>query len=235
MQPTSICTTCGAELPVEARFCRNCGQRSSRFDPASVTEGTTRLLETPERPSPSPFNQNVYEHPGHLAHATSRIHPQDNPTSRNLETTQTTSGRWMMFGLIAFATIALVLTGLLITLRNRTAATVTPPVVTRPGVPPIHPPPPPVGIAQGTGISHELIYPGAQTTMEITDASEGDVLQLQTSDSLDKVASWYMEKLKPSKVVRMPGTNVILEADEMKAIITAKGDGTSILLKQGDD
>ncbi|MGA9996120.1 MAG: hypothetical protein WBP93_11945, partial [Pyrinomonadaceae bacterium] len=84
---------------------------------------------------------------------------------------------------------------------------------------------------------HELIYPGAQITMEVTDASEGDVLQLQTSDSLDKVASWYAEKLKPTKTVRVPFPVkvVVLEADEMKAVITAKGDGTSILLKQGDD
>ncbi|MGA9997006.1 MAG: zinc ribbon domain-containing protein, partial [Pyrinomonadaceae bacterium] len=138
MQQTSLCTTCGAEVPGEARFCRNCGQRSSHLNPESVTEGTTRLLETPERPSP--FNQHVYEHPGHLAHGTSRIHPQANPTS-SLENNRKPGGNWMMLGVIVVATFALILTGLLIALRDRSAAKATPPVVTRPGVPPIHPPP----------------------------------------------------------------------------------------------
>lgn len=202
-----------------------------------MTEGTTRLLETPERPSP--FNQNVYEHPGNLAKATSHLPPQANPTARNLETNQKSGNRLLLIGFIVVTIFALVLTGLLFKLQNRSATTVTPPVVTRPEVPPVKPPPPPpappTSITQGTGISRDFIYPGAQTTMEITDESDGNVLQLETSDSLDKVANWYIEKLKPTKVVRKPGSNVVLEADEMKAIITARGDGTNIMLTQGDD
>ncbi|HJU56473.1 MAG TPA: zinc ribbon domain-containing protein, partial [Pyrinomonadaceae bacterium] len=74
------CTSCGAEIPAEARFCRSCGQPSARFNRESVTEGTTRLLETPERPQPQPPAQEVYERPGELAQATNRLPPQGIPT-----------------------------------------------------------------------------------------------------------------------------------------------------------
>lgn len=237
MQPISVCKVCGAEISGEARFCRSCGQRTGQFAGGSVTEGTTRLLETPERPAP--FNQNVYEHPGHLAQATSRIQPEANPTSRSLEQTRKPA-RLLLISLIVIITLAFTLLGgLFVALRDRSVTSVSPPVVTKPVVPPVNPPPPPPpppgSIAQGTGISRAFIYPGAKTTMEVLDESEGNVLQLETSDSIEKVVNWYTEKLKPTKTVKMPGSNVILATDEIKAIITAKGDGTNILLTQGDD
>jgi hypothetical protein len=234
MQQTPLCTTCGAEISSEARFCRKCGQPSPQFNPDSVTEGTTRLLETPERPAS--FHQNVYEHPGGLAQATNRLPPQASPTSRSLEPNRKPTN-WLLISSMIVAAIALIVTGLFITLRNRPATIVSPPVVTRPDVPPglPVPPPPPPGTTQGSGISRALVYPGAETTMEVTDVSEGNVLQLQTSDSFDKVVNWYMEKLKPTKVVRIPNSNVILEAGEIKAIINADDAGTMIMLAQGED
>lgn len=78
--------------------------------------------------------------------------------------------------------------------------------------------------------------------MQVTDASEGNVLQLETSDSLDKVVAWYTDRLKPTQVIRAPGSNVgeadsnvILVAGEMKVIINAQGDRTIIMLAQGGD
>ncbi len=70
--------------------------------------------------------------------------------------------------------------------------------------------------------------------MEITGEDEGHVLQLRTSDSLDKVVDWYIEKLKPTKVVRMKERTpqVILEADETNVVINENGDGTTIMLTQ---
>jgi ribosomal protein L40E len=239
MQQIPVCTSCGAEIPSGARFCRICGQRSTQFNSGSVTEGTTRLLDTPE-PN-APFGQNAYEHHGSLAQPTSRILPEANPTSRSLETNPRPQN-WALIGTIVAATIALILTALFITLRNRSETTPSPPAVTRPGVQPIQIPPPPApprGLPQGnTGsISREFVYPGAETTMEVTDVSEGSVLQLQTSDSLDQVVSWYTEKLKPTKVMRatIPSPSVILEAGEMKAIINTDGGKTVIMLAQGED
>ena len=69
----------------EARFCRRCGQASAQFKSESVTEGTTRILETPE--SNKIFGQEFYEQHGSLAQQTSRISPQANQTVRSLTLT----------------------------------------------------------------------------------------------------------------------------------------------------
>jgi hypothetical protein len=206
------------------------------LDAESVTEGTTRLLETPERPAA--FDQHVYEQPGSLAQATSHLPSQANQTSRSLEANRK-SPQWVLIG--SLLVVVFMLTTLVIVLTNRhsTRTTVTPPVVTRPelpSIPPPQPPPlPPGDSTQGTSINRAFVYPGAETTMEVTDVDEGDVLQLQTLDSFDKVVDWYMAKLKPTKVVRVPSSNVVLEAGEMKAIITANGNGTTIMLTRGAD
>jgi hypothetical protein len=203
-----------------------------------VTEGTTRLLETPERSAS--FDQNVYEQHGPLAQATSRIPPQANETSRSLQANRK-SPQWVMIG--SLLVIIFLLTTLFIVFKNRSSRrTVTsPPAVTRPDLPPVPPqPPPPLqprGSAEGTGINRALIYPGARTVMEITGENEGHVLQLRTSDSLDKVVDWYIEKLKPEKVVRMkePAPQVVLEADETNVLINENGDETTIMLTQDGD
>jgi hypothetical protein len=202
-----------------------------------VTEGTTRLLETPERPAS--FDQHVYEQPGILAHPTTRIPTQANETSRSLELSRK-SPQWVLIGSILIAVIAL--TALFVTLLNRSSTTtVSPPAVTRPEAPTIpQPPPPPVpppGSTQGTGINRSFIYPGAKTTMEITGDDGDSVIQLQTSDSFDKVVNWYITNLKMTKMVlpKDPNSQVILEAGELKAIINANGDVTTIMLAQGDD
>ncbi len=203
-----------------------------------MTEGTTRLLETPERPASS-FDPNVYEQPGSLAQPTTRIPSQANETSRSLEVSRK-SPQWMLIGSILVAVIALAT--LVIVLTNRASTTtVSPPAVTRPELPtvpqPPQPPVPPRGSTQGTIINRAFVYPGAEITMEVISADEGNVLQLQTSDSFDKVVNWYTEKLKPTNVVRLkdPTSQVILAADELKAIIRANGSGTTIMLTEGDE
>jgi hypothetical protein len=239
MKPTTICSSCGAELLPEGRFCRSCGQPAKQLDPSSVTEGTTRLLETPEAQAP-PFGETFYEHHGSLANVTSRMPPQANPTNRNLELNRKPTN-WVLAGAVMFAILALMTLMVIIKLRKRTVpAPPTPPVVTRPAipvVPPAIPPPPapPHGIPQGGTIGREFIYPGAETTMEINGDADGNVLQLHTSDPFDKVVGWYTEKLKPRNTVKMKDSNVILEGNELTAIINAAADGTTIMLTQGGD
>jgi hypothetical protein len=240
MQSTSICTNCGSEIPAGARFCRSCGHRSSQFNSGSVTEGTTRLLETQE-PRPDPFQQNVTDYPGGLAPATSRISVEALPTSRSLETNPKPTN-WLLISSMTVAVLALIAV-LILTLRDRSATSVTPPVVIRPDIPTIQIPQPPVipqpprGLTPGGSgaISREYIYPGAETTMEITGADDGNVLQLETKDSFDKVVDWYTAKLKPTSTMRREGPSVILAGGEVTAIINNLGTGTSIMLARGDD
>lgn len=248
MQPTVACTSCGAEIPAEARFCRSCGQPSARFNRESVTEGTTRHLETPERPPAPPPAQDFYEHhPGGLAQPTNRLPPQANPTSRGLEANRKPTN-WVLIGAIIVAALALIATGLVIGLRKRPAVATTPstpPQVGRPGPVPVQPaiPPPPVpqppstGTAEGGVISPALLYPGAKTVMRVTGGSDGNVIQLQTSDSFDKVVQWYKDKLKPEQTVEqgdpaveVPGHAVILQGKGVTAIITGQDGATGIML-----
>jgi hypothetical protein len=201
-----------------------------------VTEGTTRLLETPEQ-RPVPFNQNVYEHQGGLAQATSHIPQQVNPTSRSLELPRK-STNWTLISAISVAVLALVAL-LIVTLRNRSATPTapTPPAVTIPQVPSIPAPPPPAppkGLPPSRTISREFVYPGAKTTMEITGDGEGTVLQLQTADSFDKVVEWYRQKLKVKNTVKNE-QNVILVGEELTAIITRTDQGTNIMLTTDDE
>lgn len=244
MQQTMPCASCGAQIPVEARFCRNCGQPSARFNRESVTEGTTRLLDAPERPPQ--FAQESYERPGELAQATTRLPPQAAPTAHALDINRKPTN-WVLIGAIVIAAIALIATGLFIGLRSRPAAA-NPPVVT-PGAPPLQPPPlpglPPLppppasGVTEGS-VNPALVYPGAKTVMQITGAPEGSVVQLQTSDPFDKVVSWYKEKLKPSQTIEtnepnieLPGRSVILPSEEATVIITAQDGATNIMVTQG--
>ena len=244
MQQTSPCTNCGAEIPLEARFCRNCGKPSARFSRESVTEGTTRHLETPERPAAQPAPGFPTERPGELAQATNRLPPQGAETSRGLEVNRKPTN-WLLIGAIVVAAIALIATGLFIGLRSRSAPTATPVVVT-PGIPSVPPPPPPgippppsAGVTEGT-ISPALIYPGAKTVLRSTGGREGDVIGLQTSDSFDKVVNWYKEKLGTERMIEQNdpdagpgGRSVILPTKQATAIISQEGDATSVLLTKG--
>jgi hypothetical protein len=70
--------------------------------------------------------------------------------------------------------------------------------------------------------------------MEITGDDEDNVLQLQTSDSFDKVVEWYTQKLNPKSTIKQEA-NVILNGEEMTAIINRTNDGTNIMLTASDE
>jgi hypothetical protein len=76
-----------------------------------------------------------------------------------------------------------------------------------------------------------LVYPGAQTVLDVTSEGGTGVLQLKTTDGIDKVADWYDAKLKPTKTVRV-GPTVVMKSDNVTATIVSDGSGTSILIKQ---
>ena len=102
--------------------------------------------------------------------------------------------------------------------------------------PPITPPPPPPpgrGSVK-TSLEASLRYPGAEVVMEVN-SGDGAVTQLHTTDDIDKVTDWYVEKIKPKKHVRIPGGSV-LDGDNIKVLLTSGGDDTSIqvIRKNGD-
>ncbi len=76
-----------------------------------------------------------------------------------------------------------------------------------------------------------LVYPGAQTVVDMTNEGGGRALQLQTSDSFNKVEEWYQNTLKPQKTMRLNATSVVLKNDKTTATIVVDGSNTVILLK----
>lgn len=79
--------------------------------------------------------------------------------------------------------------------------------------------------------SAALIYPGAKTITDMSNERGGRAVHLQTNDSLDRVADWYEETLKPSKVMRLTPANVVMKNDAVTATIAADGTTVNILIK----
>jgi hypothetical protein len=156
----------------------------------------------------------------------------------------------ILASLVGFLLIALVVLGMVSFYISRTVSPAMPPpepprattppprgegapggvIVPHPPVPPVPPTPPAIG---NSAISREMVYPGSEITMELNGGEEGgSVIQLRTTDPLDKVVAWYKEKIKPVKTVNMIGPVTVLRGEGMAAIITGGGDGVSIVLKQ---
>jgi hypothetical protein len=223
----SSCVNCGAELMPEARFCRRCGQPSNPLDRGSVTEVTTRRLETPGQPFMPGQNMT-----GQQAMETSGQTRAGLTAETQSLAPSSPFKKWLPVLLVLCVVILLPLFHLLIQWRKSTIRIVP----TAPQTPSIPQPPPPPAAADTKSVPFDqrFVYPGARTTMIISKAGQGSTMQLQTDDSVDKVADWYIERLKPEKTLRAKD-NVVLKSDEASVIITANGSGTNIMLKQSAD
>jgi hypothetical protein len=146
---------------------------------------------------------------------------------------------WLAASIIALLLLVFVAISIGIILKARSVQpTQTPPVVAAPGtglppLPPVPPPPPPEPPASGTSVpTSELMYPGAETVMDMKTGRD-NLLELRTGDPLEKVVDWYMTKLKPAEIIRTPGTEAILRSGKTSVIISNRGGGSDILIKQG--
>lgn len=79
--------------------------------------------------------------------------------------------------------------------------------------------------------SAALIYPGAKTITDMSNERGGRALHLQTNDSLERVTDWYEETLKPSKVMRLTPSNVVMKNEVVTATIAADGPTVNVLIK----
>lgn len=223
------CVKCGAEIAPGTRFCRRCGQPA--LDVSSVSEATTRVLRpTAERDASTQHWNAQPTGPAYIA-PNEQSSPQA-PATKGLERAGRRSKAWLISLLIVIPLVALLALTIFV-LKSRNTLPIRP-VVSVPGAPP-HPPnipghPPPGG---ATSANSELIYPGAEITMNLNRGAEESILQLRTSDPFEKVVDWYAGRLKAAEVVRIPGQNTILQKDGTHVVITATGEGTSILVGRG--
>jgi hypothetical protein len=77
-----------------------------------------------------------------------------------------------------------------------------------------------------------LLYPGAQTIVNMTNSDGSRMIQLQTTDPLDRVESWYQKNLKPDKTVRLTSNSVILKNRKVAITLAVEDNKTNILIKQ---
>ena len=163
--------------------------------------------------------------------------PLQDVNTKSLESAGQKQKFWLAASVIALLLVVFVAVGIGVILKARSAQpTQTPPVVAAPetGLPPLPPmPPPPEPPASGTSVpTSELMYPGAETVMDMKTGRD-NLLELRTGDPLDKVVDWYMSRLKPAEIIRTPGREAILRAGKTSVIISNRGSGSDILIKQG--
>jgi hypothetical protein len=234
MQPEKAsCANCGAALLPGGRFCRKCGQPTDTFGRPSVTEVTTRRLGAQGQPFVG--EQNPLAQRGVDSQA-ARGETRAVLTAETRGLPASPLKRWLPALLLLSVVLLVPLVYLL--WPRAVVKIIVPPAPQAPAVPqpqrPVIPPPPSTGI-NGTGaIDPALIYPNARTTRIISKSGEGDVVQLQTDDSIDEVADWYKKKLNPTEIIQQP-ERVIYKSDKLTAFISSNGTGTNIMLRQGGD
>jgi hypothetical protein len=236
MSHITSCARCGAEIAAGSRFCRRCGQPAPvAARESSVLEAETRIFTTPSTAHATP-TQHINSPPTGPAYMSpGQMSTPPAAQTKPLETSGATT-RWALIGLLLILLIIPVAFAVVMILESRNSPT-QPPVVTVPEIPPPPPPPPPPTARGGSSATdNPLVYPGAETVMEMTGEEEGRVLQLRTGDPLDKVVQWYVEKVKPTSTIKTPGENVtVLRGEGINVVITGGGSQTEIIIRQGRD
>jgi len=77
-----------------------------------------------------------------------------------------------------------------------------------------------------------LLYPGATTKVKMSH-DEGDrTVQLETSDSLDRVESWYQSNMKVDKTIRLTSNSVVMKNQKVSITLAVENNKTNILIKE---
>ena len=82
-----------------------------------------------------------------------------------------------------------------------------------------------------TVVADPLLYPGAQTVVDMSNADGGRAIHLQTPDKLEKVEDWYEQNLRPTKIIRLTSSSVVLKNANTTATLASEGGMTNILIK----
>lgn len=225
-----ICVYCGAESFSGARYCRQCGRAFTDRQPASVTEGTTRIFDTPPQMASDPFT-NLNDWAGPLNKP--NTNPISIPTGKEtqiLSKPEAKSNKGLIIGGITAFVFIMVMVCALTLMFFRTSSTNIPvnPPKTEPAIiqqPPVVPKQP------VTADFSNLIYPGAETIAKMGNG----VMIMSTGDSVEKVAKWYTGKLNASTHIKRPEAQILTSDDGISVTIAHEDKGTKIILAQGDD
>jgi len=87
-------------------------------------------------------------------------------------------------------------------------------------------------VGKGATVQGDLVYPGAETLVDMTSPDGARVLQLRASDPLELVQHWYETTLQPTKTVKLASASVVLKNEKVTATLIAEDAKTNILIKQ---
>jgi hypothetical protein len=77
-----------------------------------------------------------------------------------------------------------------------------------------------------------LLYPGATIKVKMSH-DEGDrTVQLETSDSLERVETWYQSNMKFDKTIRLTSNSVVMKNQKVSITLAGENNKTNILIKQ---
>jgi len=202
------CSTCGAELLPEANFCRQCGVTVTSSGVVNSSEQTTLTLNervdnvTTQRLDPRPTSPDRVSLNQPMGNSM-----RDSVAAAGMRDTLPHRRRIpaaaIVVGIVLVVIIGIVSSVAIVRMKSHSRTT----------------------------DSAALIYPGAQTVVDMT-SDEGRAIQLQTGDSLDRVLAWYDASLKPTKRMRLTSTSFVLRNQNITATIATEDNKTNILIKQ---
>jgi hypothetical protein len=220
----ATCNRCGANVVFSAKFCRQCGNRLEE------PQADAQPFDHPTRPANAGITAPTYAPPAMMQ--------QPPPPAPFIGSAPPTSNKTVLFVILAVVMAMLIGCGVVafLVLGRHPAVSVPPPPPKveqsekdsqkiQPGIPP--PPPPPQGNAK-TSLDPALIYPGAKVVMDIA-SSDGRVTHLQTTDDMEKVVNWYLQRVKVKNDVTIPGGRII-NAEGVNLLISSTGNGTGIMV-----
>jgi hypothetical protein len=77
-----------------------------------------------------------------------------------------------------------------------------------------------------------LMYPGAQSVVDMANTDGSLTIQLETPDSLDKVERWYQTSLPFTKFVRLTSASVVMKNQNLTITLANEDNKTVILIKK---
>ena len=78
----------------------------------------------------------------------------------------------------------------------------------------------------------DLLYPGAATKVKMSHDVGDRTVQLETSDSLERVESWYQSRVKFDKTIRLTSNSVVMKNQKVSITLAVENNKTNILIKE---
>jgi hypothetical protein len=89
----------------------------------------------------------------------------------------------------------------------------------------------PQPVTQSVRVNRSLMYPNSKVILDMGD-SGGGVLQMSTSDPLQTVQAWYVQQMKPDKILQATLNSAIMRKDNVSATLLSENNTTTIIIKQ---